>query len=454
MTRMRPRTGARLFLFPRGFTYAETFSILSGMNISALDDLGSFVPNVLPSVHSLPYKDDFYRLGYDDDDEFLDQFFKCKGNSRYVDKGKFRPEDIERAGKIIEKSIGEKAKILGIDPDPVRSVVAAYIEARRADLEKELETSLFTSEYVKDEIGRIDRLDPADIERIVFNALYGYYVAKVTGKRLELEVDFDRNTVSCLFLSSGGLRLMNLTAPVYAAPENTRFELDMMTGVGKRREITFSPDELDEKITRFDFGTIFSLCEENMDLAGKKVQEIIVSCLGEVKYSFKSVDELEQELKDMGYYYKNRSSFLDEKDGILPTAENNCFSGLYSYLSDRLPDSYMGDICRCTDTGKNSFTYAYVNGSFRRGKGIELSPFARKMLDDPDFPDVRFMFGLAGDIFEIYVSGLTLRTSPLRGLETLYRLDFEHMAGLIEPVLSKTVLNKKNIDNMLDLEEL
>lgn len=415
-----------------------------------------------PDQKSIPPDSDLYVLDYDDDEKFIDEYFRCLSDSRYCKPRKFRPEDTDRAKNLIEKTIEEQAGVFEIDPTIAKTVVATAINEKRKKLTFEQEQSPYDNESLKDQLEFIDNLNPVSLNCLVYNALFGCYVSKVTGRNMMFE--FDRDQVTCIFMSTGGLRLMSLTfLNTYSLPKNLNLTLRVVTGVGHSREIVFKGEEITRRFPTFDFKSIFELSEENMDLTGKNVQEIIIENLKRIKYSFTSILELEQYMKDMNYYYEKPTVYETDHETGLPlqvemTVELCCLQSIYSYLGDIFPAKYGISTDLCYMGNENSFVYESFADrtitSAPKGKYIEISPYVRKSFDEPDFPDVRFKFGLIGDIFEIFVSGLTLRTNSLRGLETLIRFDYDSLFTSIESILSKAVLNKKNIDNILDLEEL
>jgi hypothetical protein len=55
-------------------------------------------------------------------------------------------------------------------------------------------------------------------------------------------------------------------------------------------------------------------------------------------------------------------------------------------------------------------------------------------------------------VFELYVSGLTMRTNPTQGLEAILKIDYDKLVDEVSDVLGKVSMDRKNLDNLFDLE--
>ena len=149
----------------------------------------------------------------------------------------------------------------------------------------------------------------------------------------------------------------------------------------------------------------------------------------------------------------------DELTGMEQSKETLCLIAAESYIRNKWFGYDNFDVgcvlITCYDTGENSFNYTEwgkPDGVIRFGKAIKIAPYRRKHYADLTYPDIEFNFAIVGTVFELYVSGLTMRTNPVQGLEAILKIDYERLIADIGEVLGKTAMDRKNLDNFFDLE--
>jgi hypothetical protein len=140
--------------------------------------------------------------------------------------------------------------------------------------------------------------------------------------------------------------------------------------------------------------------------------------------------------------------------------ETLCLVAAESYIRNKWFSNKSGygvgcDLSTCYDTGENSFNYSEwgkPDGVIRFGKAIKIAPYRRKHYADLTYPDIEFNFAIVGTVFELYVSGLTMRTNPTQGLEAILKIDYDKLVDEVSDVLGKVSMDRKNLDNLFDLE--
>ena len=394
------------------------------------------------------------------DEEFIAMFYQYKTDSTNF-KTDFKPEDETRAGRIMEGLIEEKAKKLGVELDLAKSVVATAIVKKQDELSQKLARSVHTSPVEQELAEKLDSMDLVELDSIIFNVLYGCYLSKRTGRELMFEF-YDLYNTTCYILSKNGLKLMSLTMNCRHNPLSRHGEITCTIGPGATRNLTFDLEQDgDEKLEGFDLESIFELCENCMDLSGKQIQDIFVKHLNGVNYSCHDIFDIESYLTGEGI---NLDDFIvrpvgDELTGMEQSKETLCLIGAESYIHNKWFGYDNFDVgcvlITCYDTGENSFNYTEwgkPDGVIRFGKAIKIAPYRRKHYADLTYPDIEFNFAIVGTVFELYVSGLTMRTNPVQGLEAILKIDYERLIADIGEVLGKTAMDRKNLDNFFDLE--
>ena len=396
--------------------------------------------------------------GTEDDGAFMTRFYRYRNDSRQFDT-EFKPEDLARAGEIMDRILAEKAERLGVDLEPARSVVATALAKKLGELAEKAGMSAINPAEEEFQ-SRLSSLSAVEIDDMVYNVLYGTYLAGRLGKKLMFELT-DLDSTSCFILSGGGLRLMTLVMPCTSEPGNRSGRIVCTIGPGASREFVFDSDE---KLEGFDLESIYGLCENCMDLSGRRIQEIFVKHLNGVGCTCRDILDVENLLTGLGM---DLDKFVPKRYGeedvrMELCKETLCLIAAENYIRNRwfnTDTSYYGAGCSigtCFDTGENSFSYdswgGNPPGTLRTGKALNIAPFRTKHYDDLTYPDIEFRFGVIGDVFELYVSGLTMRTTPARGLESIIRLDYGKLVDEVGEVLGKVSLDRKNLDNFFDLE--
>ena len=394
------------------------------------------------------------------DEKFIDKYFMYMNDSEFFNTD-FKPEDKERAGTVMEKILEETASRLGVDLEIAKSVVATALVKKQDDIAKKQEMSIFVNST---ETEMFMNMDLVDIDSIVYNVLFGCYLSKRTGRELMFELT-DMNETACFILSKNGLRLMSIIMTLKSVPSERKGQIACTVGPGAFRDLFISPDvdgDIFEKLDGFDLETIFELCENSMDLSGKQIQDIFVKYLNGVNYSCHDIFDIETCLMGLGQDLNDyRPKIADKDETAEQSKEILCLLAAESYIRDRwfIKTSNYGANCTivsCFDTGENSFAYSGwgkpEGAIIRTGKAIIIAPYREKHYADFTYPDIEFNFGICGDVFELYVSGLTMRTRPVQGLEAILKIDYEKLIADIGEVLGKVAIDRKNLDNFFDLE--
>lgn len=388
----------------------------------------------------------FYRFDSDlTDEDFLSKYYEYRQDRNHF-KIDFKPEDETRAGRIMEELIEEKAKRLGIDLEIAKSVVATAIVKKRNELS-----------------GKLGSLTLVELDSIIYNVLYGCYLSKRTNHEILFEF-FELNSTTCYILSKNGLRLMNITMNCGPEPSQRSGTITCTIGPGATRDLHFDPatEDIDSKIEGFDLESIFELSENCMDLSGKQIQDIFVSHLSSVKYTCHDIFDIESFLTSEGI---NLDDFIvrpvsEDQTNMEQSKETLCLVAAESYIRNKWFSNKSGygvgcDLSTCYDTGENSFNYSEwgkPDGVIRFGKAIKIAPYRRKHYADLTYPDIEFNFAIVGTVFELYVSGLTMRTNPTQGLEAILKIDYDKLVDEVSDVLGKVSMDRKNLDNLFDLE--
>lgn len=405
----------------------------------------------------------YYRFDHDlTDEEFIAKFYQYKTDSMHF-RTDFRPEDEARAGRIMEGLIEEKAKRLGVELDLAKSVVATAIVKKQDELSQKLASSIHTAPDEQELFEKLGSMDLVELDSIIFNVLYGCYLSKRTGRELMFEF-YDLYATTCYILSKNGLKLMALSMNCRHDPLSRHGEITCTIGPGATRSLKFDLEQDgDEKLDSFDLETIFGLSENCMDLAGKQIQDIFVKHLSGVNYSCHDIFDIESFLAGEGI---NLDDFIvrpvsEEPTDMEQSKEILCLVAAESYIRNKwfVCDNFgVGcNLATCYDTGENSFDYSEwgkPDGAIRFGKAIKIAPYRRKHYADLTYPDIEFNFAIVGTVFELYVSGLTMRTNPVQGLEAILKIDYERLIADIGEVLGKAAMDRKNLDNFFDLEEV
>jgi hypothetical protein len=140
--------------------------------------------------------------------------------------------------------------------------------------------------------------------------------------------------------------------------------------------------------------------------------------------------------------------------------ETLCLVAAESYIRNKWFSNKSGfgvgcDLATCYDTGENSFNYSEwgkPDGVIRFGKAIKIAPYRHKHYADLTYPDIEFNFAIVGTVFELYISGLTMRTNPTQGLEAILKIDYDKLVDEVSDVLGNVSMGRKNLDNLFDLE--
>ena len=405
----------------------------------------------------------FYRFDSDlTDEDFLTKYYEYRQDRKHF-KIDFKPEDETRAGRIMEELIEEKAKRLGIDLEIAKSVVATAIVKKQDELSQKMARAIHMDDIEKDMFEKLGSLTLVELDSIIYNVLYGCYLSKRTNHEILFEF-FELNSTTCYILSKNGLRLMNISMTCSPEPSKRSGTITCTVGPGATRELHFDPatEDIDSKIEGFDLESIFELSENCMDLSGKQIQDIFVSHLSSVKYTCHDIFDIESFLTSKGI---NLDDFIvrpvsEDQTNMEQSKETLCLVAAESYIRNKWFSNKSGygvgcDLSTCYDTGENSFNYSEwgkPDGIIRFGKAIKIAPFRKKHYADLTYPDIEFNFAIVGTVFELYVSGLTMRTNPTQGLEAILKIDYEKIIDEVSDVLGKVSMDRKNLDNLFDLE--
>lgn len=405
----------------------------------------------------------FYRFDSDlTDEDFLTKYYEYRQDRKHF-KIDFKPEDETRAGRIMEELIEEKAKRLGIDLEIAKSVVATAIVKKQDELSQKMARAIHMDDIEKDMFEKLGSLTLVELDSIIYNVLYGCYLSNRTKHEILFEF-YELNSTTCYILSKNGLRLMNISMTCSPEPSKRSGTITCTVGPGATRELHFDPatEDIDSKIEGFDLESIFELSENCMDLSGKQIQDIFVSHLSSVKYTCHDIFDIESFLTSKGI---NLDDFIvrpvsEDQTNMEQSKETLCLVAAESYIRNKWFSNKSGygvgcDLSTCYDTGENSFNYSEwgkPDGIIRFGKAIKIAPFRKKHYADLTYPDIEFNFAIVGTVFELYVSGLTMRTNPTQGLEAILKIDYEKIIDEVSDVLGKVSMDRKNLDNLFDLE--
>lgn len=405
----------------------------------------------------------FYRFDSDlTDEDFLTKYYEYRQDRNYF-KIDFKPEDETRAGRIMEELIEEKAKKLGIDLEIAKSVVATAIVKKQNELSGKFARSIHIDQVENELFEKLGSLTLVELDSIIYNVLYGCYLSNRTKHEILFEF-YELNSTTCYILSKNGLRLMNITMTCSPEPSKRSGTITCTVGPGATRELAFNPDmeDIDSKIEGFDLESIFELSENCMDLSGKQIQDIFVSHLSGVKYTCHDIFDIESFLTSEGI---NLDDFIvrpvsEDQTNMEQSKETLCLVAAESYIRNKWFSNKSGvgvgcDLSTCYDTGENSFNYSEwgkPDDVIRFGKAINIAPYRRKHYADLTYPDIEFNFAIVGTVFELYVSGLTMRTNPTQGLEAILKIDYDKLVDEVSDVLGKVSMDRKNLDNLFDLE--
>ena len=405
----------------------------------------------------------FYRFDSDlTDEDFLTKYYEYRQDRKHF-KIDFKPEDETRAGRIMEELIEEKAKRLGIDLEIAKSVVATAIVKKQDELSQKMARAIHMDDIEKDMFEKLGSLTLVELDSIIYNVLYGCYLSNRTKHEILFEF-YELNSTTCYILSKNGLRLMNISMTCSPEPSKRSGTITCTVGPGATRELHFDPatEDIDSKIEGFDLESIFELSENCMDLSGKQIQDIFVSHLSSVKYTCHDIFDIESFLTSKGI---NLDDFIvrpvsEDQTNMEQSKETLCLVAAESYIRNKWFSNKSGygvgcDLSTCYDTGENSFNYSEwgkPDGIIRFGKAIKIAPFRKKHYADLTYPDIEFNFAIVGTVFELYVSGLTMRTNPTQGLEAILKIDYEKIIDEVSDVLGKVSMDSKNLDNLFDLE--
>lgn len=405
----------------------------------------------------------FYRFDSDmTDEDFLSQYFKYRHDRNHF-KIDFKPEDETRAGKIMEELIEEKAKRLGIDLEIAKSVVATAIVKKQNELSSKFARAIHIDQIENELFEKLGSLTLVELDSIIYNVLYGCYLSKRTKHEILFEF-YELESTTCYILSKNGLRLMNINMSCTPEPSKRTGTITCTIGPGATRDLGFNPDleDIDSKIEGFDLESIFELSENCMDLSGKQIQDIFVSHLSSVKYTCHDIFDIETYLTGLGVKLEDFTvrPVSEDQTNMEQSKETLCLVAAESYIRHKWFSNKPGfgvgcDITTCYDTGENSFNYSEwgkPDGVIRFGKAIKIAPFRKKHYADLTYPDIEFNFAIVGTVFELYVSGLTMRTNPTQGLEAILKIDYDKLVDEVSDVLGKVSMDRKNLDNLFDLE--
>lgn len=405
----------------------------------------------------------FYRFDSDlTDEDFLSQYFKYRQDRNHF-KIDFKPEDETRAGRIMEELIEEKAKKLGIDLEIAKSVVATAIVKKQNELSSKFARSIHINQIENELFEKLGSLTLVELDSIIYNVLYGCYLSKRTNHEILFEF-YELDSTTCYILSKNGLRLMNITMSCSSEPSKRTGTITCTIGPGATRELGFNPEleDIDSKIEGFDLESIFELSENCMDLSGKQIQDIFVSHLSSVKYTCHDIFDIESYLTGLGVNLEDFTvrPVSEDQTNMEQSKETLCLVAAESYIRNKWFSNKSGygvgcDLTTCYDTGENSFNYSEwgkPDGVIRFGKAIKIAPFRKKHYADLTYPDIEFNFAIVGTVFELYVSGLTMRTNSTQGLEAILKIDYDKLVDEVSDVLGKVSMDRKNLDNLFDLE--
>lgn len=404
----------------------------------------------------------FYRFDSDmTDEDFLSQYFKYRQDRTHF-KIDFKSEDETRAGRIMEELIEEKAKRLGIDLEIAKSVVATAIVKKQNELSSKFARSIHINQIENELFEKLGSLTLVELDSIIYNVLYGCYLSKRTNHEILFEF-YELDSTTCYILSKNGLRLMNITMSCSSEPSKRSGTITCTIGPGATRELGFNPEleDIDSKIEGFDLESIFELSENCMDLSGKQIQDIFVSHLSSVKYTCHDIFDIETYLTGLGVKLEDFTvrPVSEDQTNMEQSKETLCLVAAESYIRNKwFKNDNFGvgcDLTTCYDTGENSFNYSEwgkPDGVIRFGKAIKIAPFRKKHYADLTYPDIEFNFAIVGTVFELYVSGLTMRTNPTQGLEAILKIDYDKIVDEVSDVLGKVSMDRKNLDNLFDLE--
>lgn len=404
--------------------------------------------------------DRVYSFGEITDEEFIAKFYDYKQDSKHF-KTDFKPEDETRASRIMEELIEERAKKLGVELDIAKSVVATAIVKKQDELAQKLARSIHVSPTEQDMFEKLGSMDLVELDSIIYNVLYGCYLSKRTGHELLFEF-YDLYSTTCYILSKNGLRLMNLEMDCKRNPLTRNGKITCTVGPGATRDFVFDLS-LDggEKLEGFDIESIFELCENCMDLSGKQIQDIFVKHLSGVNYTCHDIFDIETYLTGLGVKLEDFivRPVSEDDTNMEQSKETLCLVAAESYIRNKW---FIGDnfgvgcnLATCYDIGENSFNYTEwgkPDGVIRYGKSIKIAPFRRKHYADLTYPDIEFNFSIVGTVFELFVSGLTMRTNSTQGLEAILKINYQNLIDEVGEVLGKVSMDRKNLDNLFDLE--
>ena len=400
----------------------------------------------------------FYSFGELSDSEFIAKYYEYKHDSAHF-KTDFKPVDIERAGNVMEQLLADRAVQLGVELETAKSVVATAIVKKQNELSQKMARSVHVDDIEKNMFEMLSSMDLVELDSIIFNVLYGCYLSKRTGRELMFEL-YNLSSTSCYILSKNGLKLMSLSMNCNIPPDERVGNITCTIGPGATRELAFNLSDGHDKLEGFDIESIFELCENCMDLSGKQIQDIFVKHLNGVKYECHDILDIESYLTGKGI---NLSDFIvrhvsEDQTHLEQSKETLCLISAESYIRNKWFESNITAGCNlstCYDTGENSFNYTEwgkPDGVIRFGKAIKIAPFRKKHYADLTYPDIEFNFAIVGTVFELYVSGLTMRTNPVQGLEAILKIDYEKLIDEVSDVLGKVSMDRKNLDNLFDLE--
>jgi hypothetical protein len=363
----------------------------------------------------------------------------------------------------MEELIEEKAKRLGIDLEIAKSVVATAIVKKQNELSGKFAHSIHIDQMENELFEKLGSLTLVELDSIIYNVLYGCYLSNRTKHEILFEF-YELNSTTCYILSKNGLRLMNITMTCSPEPSKRSGTITCTVGPGATRELAFNPamEDIDSKLEGFDLESIFELSENCMDLSGKQIQDIFVSHLSSVKYTCHDIFDIESFLTSEGI---NLDDFIvrpvsEDQTNMEQSKETLCLVAAESYIRNKWFSNKSGfgvgcDLATCYDTGENSFNYSEwgkPDGVIRFGKAIKIAPYRHKHYADLTYPDIEFNFAIVGTVFELYVSGLTMRTNPTQGLEAILKIDYDKLVDEVSDVLGKVSMDRKNLDNLFDLE--
>ena len=401
----------------------------------------------------------FYSFGELTDSEFIAKYYEYRCDSVHFNTN-FKPEDIERSETIMEQLLADRAVQLGVDLETVKSVVATAIVKKQDELSQKMARAVHVDDIEKNMFEKLSSMDLVELDGIIFNVLYGCYLSKRTSRELLFEL-YNLNSTTCYILSKNGLRLMNLNMNCNIPPDERVGNITCTIGPGATRELSFNLTDGNDKLEGFDIESIFELSENCLDLSGKQIQDIFVKHLNSVKYECHDILDIESYLSELGI---NLDDFIvrpvsEDQTGLEQSKETLCLVATESYIRNKWfrGDNFgVGcDLATCYDTGENSFNYSEwgkPDGVIRFGKAIKIAPFRQKHYADLTYPDIEFNFAIIGTVFELYVSGLTMRTKPVQGLEAILKIDYDKLIDEVSDVLGKVSMDRKNLDNLFDLE--